>query len=52
MFGEGADRTVGAEVVERGEGDVVFIGEGGEGEVRVEDAGGGVVFARFWVSWG
>lgn len=52
MFGEGADRTIGAEVVEGGEGDVVFVGDRGEGEVRVEDAGGGVVFAGFWVSRG
>lgn len=45
MFWEVAEGTVGGEVVERGEGDVVFVGEWGEGEVRVEDAGGGVVFA-------
>ena len=35
MFREIADGSVGAEGVERGEGDVVFGGEGGEGEVRV-----------------
>ncbi len=45
MFGEVADGAVGGEVVEGGEGDVVFGGEGGEGEVGVEDAGGHVVFA-------
>ena len=45
MPGLGADGPVGGEVVEGGEGDVVFGGEGGEAEVGVEDAGGGVVFA-------
>lgn len=45
MFWEGADGAVGGEVVEGGEGEVGFVGEGGEGEVRVEEAGGGVVFA-------
>lgn len=49
MSGEVADGAVRGEVVEGGEGDVVFVGEGGEGEVRVEDAGGGVVFAG--VGW-
>lgn len=53
MFGEVAEGAVGGEVVERGEGDVVFVGEGGEGEVRVEDAGGGVVLAGMGQSvWG
>ena len=35
MLWEGADGSVGAEVVEGCEGDVVFVGEGGEGEVGV-----------------
>ncbi len=45
MLGEVPDGAVGGEVVEGGEGGIGFRGEGGEGEVRVEDAGGDVVFA-------
>lgn len=45
MAGEVADGAVGGEVVEGGEGDVVFVGERGKGDVGVEEAGGAVVFA-------